>query len=240
MSRRRSTTACLAAFLACAAATRCVSAQAGILTAPRVLNLPSAPFQLSALPERSSTPPGMDNLAGVEFNVTNTGKATLNKIAIQAAVFTATGDPRGYFSFEMPVALKPGRSTYAVHATADFKLDATDRLVLLPLYAEGFSLRWHLPEGQLRALGRELVTARGDAAAAPLGEALQNISEAIVPQQQYPPTDPGSGGGCTACSNAPDTCKSFCSPCFPGGYSCTCQPFNITCTCGACPKPPAG
>jgi hypothetical protein len=178
----------------------------------------------------------MENLAGVEFSITNTSKATLTKVALQAAVFTATGDPRGYFSFELPLALKPGRSTYAVHATADFKIDATDHLVLLPLYAEGFAVRWHLPEGQLRALGRELVDARGDTTAMPPGQALQNISGAIVPQQQFPPTDPGSGGGCTACSNAPGTCKEFCSPCFPGGYTCTCQPFNVTCTCGSCPK----
>jgi hypothetical protein len=237
MSQRRQMTTCLAALVACVAAARCVSAQGGILTAPRVLNLPAAPFELSALPERSSTPPGMENLAGVEFSVTNTGRATLTKIAVQAAVFTATGDPRGYFSFEMPLALKPGRSTYAVHATADFKVDATDHLVLLPLYAEGFTLRWRLPEGQLRALGRALVTARGEASAVPLGEALQNLSGAIVPQQQYPP-DTGTGGGCTACSNAPTTCKEFCSPCFPGGYSCSCQPFNVSCTCGACPKTP--
>src|SRR5262249_48254897 len=158
MARRRPLLTAFAALVACVAVVRCASAQGGLLTAPRVLNLPSAPFQLSALADRTSTPPGMENLAGVEFNVANTGRAALTKVAVQAAVFAAAGAPRGYFASEIPMAPHPGRSPYAVHGTTDFKPAPTDHVVLLPLYAEGFAFRWHLPEKQLRALGRELVT----------------------------------------------------------------------------------
>ncbi len=174
----------------------------------------------------------MDSLTGVEFIVKNTGGSALTRIAIQATVFTAAGNPRGYFSFEVPIALKPGRSTYAVHATDRFKLDATDHVVLLPLAADGL-VRWTFPEEQLRALGRELVAAHGDVTAISLADAIQSMAGPTLPQQQNP--DPGDVDGCTACNNAPAICKSFCAPCFPGGYTCACQPFNLSCTCGKCP-----
>ncbi len=235
--RNRLLATCLAAAIGWLAASGCALAATGFLAAPQVLNIPQAPFQLSTVTERSTAP--AEGLVMVEVEIRNTGRMPLTRIGLQATVFTANGNPRGFFAFEMPIRLNPGITTYAVHGVSGFKADPTDRIVLLPLFAQAPAFLWRASDEQVRALDRGLVAARGDASQARADDALWHLSaKTITPQNQTPPGDPSGSGGCTDCQNAGTFCKSYCSPCYPGGLTCSCQPYNISCTCGACPPAP--
>lgn len=197
------------------------------LPAAGVLNFPDAPFNLRAVAEPSGSPAG---LVDVAFRFHNTGKFFLEKIGVQVAVFTAGGEPRGYFIVHMPVNARPGVESYARAGIANFMTLPGDRAVLLPYSAEGGGFRWQRTEGQNRRILRALVNARGDASQ------LDGVAqEQVTAQNPTPPTEDPYGGICSLCQNAPSSCKEFCNPCYAGGYSCSCQTQTVTCTCGKCP-----
>ena len=211
-------------------------AATGFFAAPAVLNISQAPFRLSTVAEKSTAP--AEGLLLVELRILNTSRMPLTRIGLQAAVFKANGDPRGYFSFELPIRLNPGITTYATHGVSNFKAEPTDHIVLVPLFAQAPAFLWRVSEAEVGALDRVLVNGRGEASQAKADDALWHLTESagkVNPDSPTNPGDPDGGGGCTDCQSAATFCKSFCSPCYPGGLSCTCQPFNISCSCGACP-----
>ena len=210
-------------------------APVGSLAAPDVLNFAEAPAQIAPVAGHAATPPGGEDFTSVEFNVQNRSKSPLTRIALQVNILTSSGAPKGYFSFEMPLAVRPGSSSYAVYGAAETQaIGPTDRVVLLPLAADGPSLHWQARDERVQAVTRALVAARGETSLV-AGE-LTSASEALTPQNPTPPPDP-NGGGCTACDNAPQKCKDFCSPCLAASYACNCTPFSTSCTCNThCPS----
>lgn len=216
---------------------------AELVKQPAVLNLDEAAFRLGALravPNSAGQPAG--ELLTVEFEVENAARGRLDRVGVEATVFSAEGELRGFYIFDLPVHLNPGASSYVRASTGRFHASASDRIVLLPYAASGPGLRWRIGAARMQEVTQLIAAAQGDverAEANLAAAALVNATgSAVTPQSPTPPSDP-YGGGCAAqCQNASSSCTATC-PCGVSSVSCSCQPdgsYSDTCTCFQCPK----
>lgn len=201
-----------------------------------LVNVPGAPYEISAA--QASTPaPAAHGLFAFEFRALNTGSEPLSRIGVEAMVFSPSGEPKGFYQFQIKTNLKPGVAAYLGYGTSKtgpgkipINAAAGDRIVLIPYAAAGPGSSWQAASSDLSEAHASLKAAKGDAS-------FVNVRGGVVSQNQTPPGDPGSTGTCLACQNAYTQCESVCK-CGVSSVSCNCSDNSQACSCFQCPPPP--
>jgi hypothetical protein len=201
-----------------------------------LVNLPGAPFEISAAQASAPAPPA-NGLFGFEFRALNTSPVPLTRIGVEAVVFSPTGEPKGFYQFQIKTNLKPGIWAYLGYGTSKsgpgkikINAEAGDRIVLMPYAATGPGSSWQAAISDLSEVHAALKAAQGDAS-------FVNLRGALLPQNPAPPGDPGNSGTCLACQNAYSQCEGICK-CGVSSVSCNCSDNSQACSCFQCPVPP--
>lgn len=201
-----------------------------------VVNLPGAPFEISAA--QASTPArSSSGLFAFELRARNIGPRVLTRIGVEAVVFSPLGDPRGFYEFQIETNLKPGVATYLGYGTSQagpgktpIAVEGGDRIVLMPYAAKGPGTRWQAAASALAEAREALKAAEGDASKV-------ELRGAPSAQNQTAPADPAADETCAVSQSTYSRCEATCQ-CGVSSVSFNCTENSQACGCFPCPAAP--
>lgn len=197
------------------------------------LNVEGAPVRLQPVPATPRPRNVPSHNFRLEIAIENRSNAPIERLDLQAFVFSATGAPKGFHAFTLRATYQPWVTAYTLYSTSGYSLEAGDRLVVFPYAAYGKSRAWSADPETIHRLAGSFGR-RGD----------PSELEAIWSAENNPP-QPGLGEPRDRCQSECATAQSNCStqcPCGVSNFTCSCtnEGLSIGCGCFQCPAPRPG